>query len=41
MSVDELRQKLNSITGNTPIDNARRLLIMELIDQLQNGGESE
>lgn len=41
MSVDELRQKLNSITGNSPIDEARRLLIMELIDRLQNGGGEE
>ena len=41
MDIDELRQQLNSITGHTPIDNARRMLILKLIDQLQNGGGKE
>ena len=34
MSVRELRKKLESIKGNNPIANARRLAIMALIARM-------
>lgn len=34
MTIEQLRQKLESITGDTPVDNARRLAIMAMINQL-------
>ena len=41
MDLGELKEHLESITGDSPIDNARRLLIMELITRLQSGGDTE
>lgn len=34
MTIEELKEKLDSITGNSPIDNARRLAIMAMIGKL-------
>ena len=34
MTIEELQKKLDSITGNSPIDNARRLAIMAMIGEL-------
>lgn len=34
MDINELKEKLDSITGDDPISNARRLAIMELIGQM-------
>lgn len=34
MTIEELQRKLDSITGNSPIDNARRLAIMAMIGEL-------
>ena len=34
MTIEELQTKLDSITGNSPIDNARRLAIMAMIGEL-------
>lgn len=34
MTIEELKKKLDSITGNRPIDNARRLAIMAMIGKL-------
>lgn len=36
MTIDELKAKLDSITGNSPIDEARRLAIMAMIGDLMN-----
>lgn len=37
MTIEELRERLESITGNSPIARARRLAIMTLIGQLMIG----
>ena len=34
MTIDELKEKLDSITGNDPVSNARRLAIMAMIGKL-------
>ena len=34
MNIEELRERLESITGNSPIDNARRLAIIAQIERL-------
>ena len=34
MTIEELKEKLDSITGNRPIDDARRLAIMAMIGKL-------
>jgi len=34
MTIEELKTKLDSITGNSPIANARRLAIMAMIGEL-------
>ena len=34
MDINELKEKLDSITGDDPISIARRLAIMELIGQM-------
>lgn len=39
MTIEELQARLESITGNTPIDDARRLVIMEMIWKLMGGGD--
>ena len=36
MTIEQLRKKLESITGDTPVDNARRLAIMAMIGELMN-----
>jgi len=40
MTIDELKAKLDSITGNRPIDEARRLAIMAMIGELMNEQEN-
>lgn len=39
MTIEELKAKLDSITGNRPIDNARRLAIMAMIGKLMEQEE--
>jgi hypothetical protein len=39
MTIEKLRKKLESITGDTPVDIARRLAIMALINQMMGDGE--
>ena len=34
MTIEELQAKLESITGNSPIANARRLAILAMIGEL-------
>jgi len=41
MTLEELQEKLESITGNTPIDNARRVAILTMIGQLMEQGEND
>lgn len=41
MTIEELKKKLDSITGNRPVDNARRLAIMDMIGRLMNGDSPE
>ena len=40
MTIEELKAKLDSITGNRPIDEARRLAIMAMIGELMNEQEN-
>ena len=40
MTLEELQQKLESITGNTPIDNARRAAILAMIGRIMEQGEN-
>ena len=40
MSLDELKEKLDSITGNSPIDNARRIAILDMIGKLMEAQEA-
>ena len=39
MTIEELKKKLDSITGNRPIDNARRLAILAMIGELMEQEE--
>lgn len=39
MTIEELKEKLDSITGNRPIDNARRLAILAMIGKLMEHEE--
>lgn len=39
MNIRELKEKLESITGDSPVDIARRLAIMALIGELMNREE--
>ena len=39
MTIEKLKEKLDSITGDTPVDNARRAAIMALINQMMGDGE--
>ena len=38
MTIEELKAALDGITGNSPIDNARRLAIMAMIGRLMEQG---
>ena len=37
MNIDELKEKLDSITGDDPISIARRLAIIAMINRLMEG----
>lgn len=39
MTIEELQRKLDSITGNRPIDIARKLAIIEMIGELMERQE--
>lgn len=39
MTIEELQRKLESITGNGPIANARRLAIMDMICKMMEAQE--
>ena len=38
MTIEQLTERLNSIKGNSPVANARRVAIMNMIVRLMAGG---